>query len=98
MAHCKYKKAEEAKQQKGIEDLRRFTGAVIPYLPVCLIPVIEWQQRLYDPCHPEESQQASYKHEHLPFTNIGTGKMAFSKNNADYQENNRLHQLKQLES
>jgi len=98
MAKCENKKAEKTEKEKGIEDLGRFFRAVIAYFSISLVSVVERQQGLDYTCDPEESKQASDEHEHLPFTNIGPGEMAFSKYYTDYQKYNRLHQLKKLQS
>jgi hypothetical protein len=59
--------------------------------------VIKWQQRLNDSCYPEKGHQPANKHEHLPLSYLGTGKMAFGKNYTDNQKYNRLHQLEKLQ-
>ena len=61
------------------------------------ISVIKRQKRLNNTRNPEKGDQSGKEHKHLPLSYFGTGKMAFGKNDTYYQENNRLHQLKELE-
>jgi hypothetical protein len=63
-----------------------------------LIPVIQGQKRLNYSCYPEECNQPSDEHEHLPLSYVGTGKMALGKNYAYYQKDHRFHQLKELQA
>ena len=50
---------------------------------------------------PEKCQEPADKHKHFPLSDIGSaevGNLVLRKNNADNEENNRLHQLGKLEA
>jgi hypothetical protein len=92
--------AENTEQQECVKNFGRFCRAVISHFPIGFIPVIERQQRLDNTCHPEKSYQTSNEHEHFPLTNLCTcqmSEMAFCKNYAYNEEDNRLHQLEKLQ-
>ncbi len=98
MSECKKQQTEKTEQKESIEYLGRFRCAVITHLPVRFVPVIKRKKRLDNTGYPEEGQKPCNEHEHLPSSDISTGKMAFGKYYADNKEDNRFHQLKELKS
>ena len=98
MSENKEKQAEDTQQQECIEYLRWFSGPVIAYLSVCLIPVVKRKQWLNDACNPEKADQSRDEEEHFPLSDFGTWKMAFGKYNAYDQENSEFQQLKNLKT
>ena len=60
--------------------------------------MIKRKQRLDNSRYPEEADKSRDKEKHLPCSNLGSGKMAFGKYNADNEEDDELHQLEKLES
>jgi hypothetical protein len=62
--------------------------------------VIKRKQRLNYSGDPKKCQEPADEHEHFPFSDIGfakVGNLVLCENNADNEENNRLHHLEKLQ-
>lgn len=93
VSDCENHQAEEAEKQECIKYLGRFPGSVITCFPVSTVPVIKGKERLDDAGYPEEADKTRDEKEHFPCSDLGTGKMAFGKNDTYNKENSELHQL-----
>ena len=100
MTENKKKQAEKTQQEECIKDLRWLIYSVITNFPVGFIPVVQRKERLNYTRDPEKCQEPADKHKHFPLSDIGSaevGNLVLRKNNADNEENNRLHQLGKLQ-
>lgn len=97
MPKCKEEKAEKTKQKKSIKYFRRFRRPGISHFPIGLISMVKRKERLNDTCNPEKGYQAGNEHKHFPLTDLGPGKTALCKYDADDKKDNRPHQLEKLQ-
>ena len=96
MAEDKEEQAQETEKKKSVEDLRGFCRSVIAYFVVSLIPVIQRKKWLYYTCYPEKSQEAGYKHKHLPLSYLCSCQVTLCEDYTDNKEDKRLHYLEKL--